>query len=257
MRSEDVLTQGPRSRIRFLASMERLHEATKILKLKSTLSASELQSPASTTSTSTGASTPSEFPLDGTPTAQEETQLSWADLEEDGWSDAEPASPSGPSRSGRRRTRQRRRVRGAKELPSHGLRVSSQKEASQLESDRRDRAVVTWTDLGLGLDRGNASKTAEAARTRQANIMAALPSWTLGATSTPGRVANDASGRLMQTSYCLSPGIATTPFVTAPDISPQAAVHAFMIPVLQSTGMQPSVHLEATLKATAPDVYED
>lgn len=239
--------------------MQRLHQATKILNLKSTLSASEIESPASTTST--GASTPSEFPLDGTPMAQQQDmQLSWADLEEDGWSDAEAASPSSPLRTSRRRTRQRRRAHAVKEAEAAlSAAAESSERASQLELDRRDRAVVTWMDLGLGFDRGvtGSASSSAAARTLQANIMATRPSWTPGATSTPVRATNDASGRHMQTSYCLSPGIATTSFVVVPDVSPQAAVHSFMIPVLQSTGMQSSVHLEATLKATAPDVYED
>lgn len=61
----------------------------------------------------------------------------------------------------------------------------------------------------------------------------------------------------MQGSYFLPQGVAATPIVIVPDGSPQAAVHAFMIPMLQSGGMQSPAHLEATLRATAPDVYED
>jgi hypothetical protein len=127
-----------------------------------------------------------------------------------------------------------------------------------MESDCRDRAVVTWMDLGLGLDKGNTSSSPSPTRTLPANIMATQPSWALeAAASTPEHMTNDASGRHMQGSYCLPQGVAATPIVMVPDGSPQAAVHAFMIPMLQSSGMQSPAHLEATLRATAPDVYED
>eukprot|EP00930_Biecheleria_cincta_P016237 TRINITY_DN13287_c0_g1_i2.p1 TRINITY_DN13287_c0_g1~~TRINITY_DN13287_c0_g1_i2.p1 ORF type:complete len:238 (+),score=42.02 TRINITY_DN13287_c0_g1_i2:153-866(+) len=237
--------------------MQRLNEATQILNLKPTLFASELEGPSSTTST--GASTPSEFPLDGTPMMEpQDSQVSWADLEEDGWSDADAAHPLSPSRTSRRRTRNRRRARATRQAETAlAAAAESSDGTTQMASDLRDRAVVTWMDLGLGFDEGKISSSASATSMLQAHIIATEPSWGAGAISTHEHVTNDASGRHKHGSYCLPPGIATTPIIIVPDGSPQAAVHAFMIPVLQSSGMQSSAHLEATLRATAPDVYED